>query len=276
MNAISEFVLKQGYLVLFASLFARQIGLPMPAPLFLVAAGALAAAGKLSLLALIGLTITACVLADWIWYEVGRRRGDKVFRFMHRFSRKPASRNHKIFARYGLSLLLIAKFVPGLDAVVQPLAGKAQTSRIAFLAFDAVGAGFYACAYTGLGYFFSNDLDRAGAYASRVGTLLAGLAFIGICIYFSHRLIQRHHAVSIVQALKSLPRADYPRGHCEDPEVAAQAIARQGPGRHEDGDRLGLQRHPADCRRESTWIELRPDRRQTGGIYSLSRQTGSG
>ena len=118
MNAISEFVLKQGYFVLFASLFARQIGLPMPAPLFLVAAGALAAAGKLNLVVLIGLTITACVLADWIWYEAGRRRGDKVFHFMRRFARNPVPHNHKIFARYGLSLLLIAKFVPGLDAVV--------------------------------------------------------------------------------------------------------------------------------------------------------------
>ena len=42
MNAIVEFVLKHGYAVLFAAIFAHQMGLPIPGPLFLLAAGALA------------------------------------------------------------------------------------------------------------------------------------------------------------------------------------------------------------------------------------------
>ena len=89
MNAIFQFVLKHGYSFLFAALFAHQIGFPLPGPLFLLAAGALAAAGKLSFLAVVGLTITACVLADWVWYEAGRRGGDKVLHFMHRFTTRP-------------------------------------------------------------------------------------------------------------------------------------------------------------------------------------------
>lgn len=198
MNAIFQFVLKHGYSILFAAIFARQIGLPLPGPLFLVSAGALAAAGKLGVLPVIGLTISACVLADWIWYEVGRRGGDKVLHFMHRFTRDPDfhDRNAKrIFARYGLPLLLVAKFVIGLDAVAPPLAGTWRTSRIRFLAFDAVGAGLYACVYGGLGYAFSHDLDRAAAYVSRVGTLLASLALVGISIYIAHRLVQRRRAI---------------------------------------------------------------------------------
>ena len=93
-----------------------RLGLPIPGPLFLLAAGALAAAGKLGFLAVIGLTITACVSADWIWYEAGRRGGDKVLHFMHRFTRDPDfhdRRAKRVFARYGLPLLLVAKFVPG-------------------------------------------------------------------------------------------------------------------------------------------------------------------
>ena len=194
MNAIFQFVLKHGYSFLFAALFAHQIGLPIPGPLFLLSAGALAAAGKLSLLATIGLTITACVLADWIWYEAGRRGGDKVLHFMHRFTRDPDfhdRRAKKVFARYGLPILLVAKFIPGLDAVAPPLAGTSRTSRVRFLALDAVGAGLYACAYGGLGFVFSHDLGRAVAYASRAGRLLAGLALVGICIYMVHRLLQR-------------------------------------------------------------------------------------
>lgn len=55
-----------------------QIGLPVPGPLFLLAAGALAATGKLGLVPALGLAVIACVLADWVWYEMGRRRGMKV------------------------------------------------------------------------------------------------------------------------------------------------------------------------------------------------------
>jgi membrane protein DedA with SNARE-associated domain len=197
-NAIFQFVLEHGYSILFVALFAHQIGLPIPGPLFLLSAGALAAAGKLNPVVVVGLTITACVLADWIWYEAGRRKGHKVLHFIHRFTRDPDfhdRRSKRVFARYGLPLLLVAKFVPGLDAVTPPLAGASHTSRVRFLAFDSVGAGLYACVYGGLGYAFSHDLDRAAAYVSRAGRLLIGLALVGICIYIAHRLLQRHRAV---------------------------------------------------------------------------------
>ncbi len=198
MNAISQYVLKHGYSILFAALFAHQIGFPIPGPLFLVSAGALAAAGKLGIVAIIGLTVIACVSADWIWYEAGRRGGDKVLHFMHRFTRDPDfhdRRAKKVFARYGLPILLVAKFIPGLDAVAPPLVGTSRTSRIHFLASDAVGAGLYACVYGGLGYMFSHDLGRATAYVSRAGRLLAGLALVGIGIYIVRKLIQRHRII---------------------------------------------------------------------------------
>lgn len=196
MSAILQFVLKHGYSFLFAAVFVRQIGFPIPGPVFLIAAGALAAAGKLGALAIVTLTIIACVSADWVWYEAGRRGGDKVLNFMHRFTRDPglhSRRAKEIFARYGLPLLLVAKFVPGLDAVAPPLAGTSCTSPVRFLAMDALGAGLYACVYGGLGFVFSHDLNRAVAYVPRAGALLLGLAALGVCLYsITLKLVQRH------------------------------------------------------------------------------------
>jgi len=198
MNAIVQFVVKHGYSILFVALFAHQIGLPIPGPLLLLAAGALAAAGKLSLVASIGLAVTACVLADWIWYEAGRRHGDKVLHFIHRLARDPDyhdRRAKEIFTRYGLLLLVLAKFVPGLDAVAPPLAGTSRTSRLRFLAFDIVGAGLYASTYAGLGHVFSHDLNRVAAYAGRAGTLFTGgLAFAGLSIYAGRKLVRRYRS----------------------------------------------------------------------------------
>ncbi len=207
MNDLVQFVLKHGYPILFAALFARQIGLPVPAPLFLLAAGALAAAGKLVLVAVVLLAITACVLGDWPWYEAGRRSGDKVLHFIHHFARDPDAHDRRAketFARYGPPILVIAKFVPGLDAVTPPLAGTSRTSRLRFLTFDVIGASLYSCAYAGLGYVFSHDLGCVAAYAGRAGTILAGLALAAVLIYTVRKLF---HGYRLTRESRLAPAA---------------------------------------------------------------------
>lgn len=194
MSAIVQFVLEHGYSVLFAALFAHQIGFPVPGPLFLLAAGALAKNGNLNFEPALFLAILACVLADWVWYEAGRRRGDKVLHFIHSLARDPDAHDRRAketFARYGPPLLLLCKFVPGLDAVVPPMAGASRTSRLRFLALETTGASLYSGAYAGLGYVFSHDLNRAATYASRAGKALAGLVFAGLCIYAAVRKLVR-------------------------------------------------------------------------------------
>ena len=204
MNAVVQFVVKHGYPILFAAIFARQIGLPVPAPLFLLAAGALAAVGKLNFFAAFALAVTGCVLADWAWYEAGRRWGNRVLHFLHRFSPDPDTADRRAkerFARYGPPLLVPAKFVPGLDAVVPPLAGTSRTSRVRFLAFETVGASLWSGGYAGMGYFFSQDLSRAAAYVGRVGRLAAVLAFAGLCIYAIPKLVRWRRYMRISQTL---------------------------------------------------------------------------
>ena len=208
MHSVLYFVTRHGYSVLFGAVFAHQLGLPIPGPLFLIAAGALAATGKMGLVVALVLAVTACVLADWPWYEAGRRQGDRVLHFIHRFTRDPDAHNRrakKTFARYGPPILLIAKFVPGLDAVTPPLAGISRTSRIRFFGLDAVGAGLYSCAYAGLGYVFSHDLDRAAAYAGRAGTVFAVLLVAALAIFAARYLVRRYR---LTQAYGSGGRQD--------------------------------------------------------------------
>lgn len=211
MNAIVQVIVKHGYSILFAAIFGRQIGLPLPAPLFLLAAGALAAAGKLSLVPALGVAVTACVLADWVWYEAGRRRGDKVLHFIRRFMRVPDAhdrRSKRVFARHGNLILVLDKFVPGLDAVAPPLAGTSGTSRMLFLAFETLGASLWSTAYTGIGYVFSHDLDRAAAYVGGAGTLLAGLALAALSIFAARKLVRWHRCTResrFVRAQQPIP-----------------------------------------------------------------------
>lgn len=195
MKAILQFVLEHGYSILFGVLFAHQLGFPLPGPLFLLAAGALAAAGKLNFPVVLGLAVVAIVLADWPWYEAGRRWGDRVVHFIHRLTRDPDYHDRKAkktFARYGPPILMVSKFVPGLDAVAPPLAGTSRTSRVRFLTFDAAGAALYSSTYAGLGYVFSDDLDRAAAYVGRAGAVLAGLVVTAVLILLVVKLVQSY------------------------------------------------------------------------------------
>ena len=195
MNTVFDFLMKHGYSVLFAAVFVHQVGLPVPGPLFLIAAGALAAGGKMGVVVAFVVAVIACVLADWPWYEAGRRQGDRVLHFIHRLTRDPDAhdrRAKRIFSNYGPPILLISKFVPGLDAVVPPLAGTSRTGRVHFLTFDAIGAGLYACAYGGLGYVLSHDLNRAAAYAGGAGTVLALLVAAVLAILGARLLVRRY------------------------------------------------------------------------------------
>ena len=67
MNEVSAFVSQYGELALFAIVFVGQIGLPLlPAVPILLAAGALAGAGKIGLTGAIVLPVIACLAGDLI------------------------------------------------------------------------------------------------------------------------------------------------------------------------------------------------------------------
>ena len=195
MDAIVQFLVRHGYSVLFASVFARQMCLPVPAILFLLAAGALAGSGRLSLAIALGLAVLACLLADLVWYEAGRRWGNQILHLIYGLALDPEAairRSKENFELHGSQTLLVAKFVVGLDATAPPLAGLSGTSRLRFIAFDAVGSALWSGAYVGLGYVFSKDLDRAASYASSLGEVSAAVLFAGLTIYVGRKLVRWH------------------------------------------------------------------------------------
>jgi membrane protein DedA with SNARE-associated domain len=127
MNAIAELLVKHGYPVLFASVFARQMWLPIPASLVPIAAGALAASERMTLAVALGFAILACWLADILWYEAGRLWGDPILHFIYGLALDPEAaprRSKEAFLRHGPRTLMLVKFVLGLDAATSPPASE--------------------------------------------------------------------------------------------------------------------------------------------------------
>src|SRR5216684_296553 len=116
MNELTQFLMSHGAAVLFAIVFVEQAGLPLPSAPWLLAAGALSATGKLNVVLALAMTALACVVADSIWFYVGRMGGKRVLRLFCRLSLAPntcVGRTKGLFARHGLQSLIVAKFVPG-------------------------------------------------------------------------------------------------------------------------------------------------------------------
>jgi rhodanese-related sulfurtransferase len=121
---------------------------------------------------------------------VGRKWGSKAMRLLCRFTADPrgCSRNaQEKFQRYGLPVLCVAKFLPGLDLVMPPLGGAEGVSAPVFLALDTVGSLLWSGLYVGLGYLFSNQLDMAIGWVTHFGTGLSIAIGVPIALYAGWR-----------------------------------------------------------------------------------------
>ena len=179
------------YLILWAVVFARQVCLPVPANLFLLTAGALVHRGEVNIGLVMTMGLLGCLAGDLVWFEAGRHWGRQIMRILCTFSSDPhycAQRAHKVFERWGLRCLLVAKFIPGLDGVTPPLAGIEGATRRAFLIYDSVGSFLWTALYVGIGYLFSERLTIVMASMARFGNLIAAGVGIPIMCYVGWRV----------------------------------------------------------------------------------------
>jgi membrane protein DedA with SNARE-associated domain/rhodanese-related sulfurtransferase len=205
---LSNHALSMTYLILWVAVFARQICLPVPANLFLLTAGALARGGGLNMSVVICVGILGCLAGDLLWFEAGRHWGSQIMRVLCAFSSDPhycAQRAHKVFGRWGVRSLILAKFIPGLDGVTPPLAGIEGSERSAFLAYDSLGSFLWTAMYAGLGYLFANRLTLIAASMARFGAVLAAVIGIPLACYVVWRIAIMAHVLRHLRLRRITP-----------------------------------------------------------------------
>jgi membrane protein DedA with SNARE-associated domain len=194
MNSLVEFLVRHGYLLLFVWVLAEQSGLPIPSAPLLLAAGALAGTHRMNLAMTIALPAAATAICDVFWYEFGRLRGVKVLQWLCRVSLEPDTCVHRTqvrFERNGPWELVVAKFVPGLNAVASPLAGIIRMPWQRFAILDGLGTLLWVTAYIGTGYVFSNELDDVALRLAFLGRGLIALLFAGLLLYIGGKYFKR-------------------------------------------------------------------------------------
>ena len=87
--------------------------------------------------------LAASLLADTVWFLIGRWQGHRVLRTVCRLSLSPDScvrGTEDLFERAGMPSLLYAKFIPGYNMIAPPLAGAMSKTAVSFLFWDALGS----------------------------------------------------------------------------------------------------------------------------------------
>jgi membrane protein DedA with SNARE-associated domain/rhodanese-related sulfurtransferase len=174
----------------------------------LLAAGALSAQKQISFPLALGVAVAASVTADSIWFFIGRTHGHRVLRLLCKLSLEPTTcvrRTQDSFGRRRGTMLLFAKFVPGLSTLAPPVAGENGMSYGLFLLYDGLGSIFWVGAAMVCGRFFGDLLKRNPSLLDWVGRFSGALLILGVIAFFIGRLVRRRMVLKSLVASRLEP-----------------------------------------------------------------------
>lgn len=188
-QSLASLIAQYGLLVVALNVFVDQIGLPVPAMPTLIVAGAMAAAGHLSIGPVFAWSVAACVAPDCAWYLVGHAYGIRVLKTLCRISLEPdscVSQTQTRFERWGINSLLVAKFVPGLAIIAPPLAGAMRVGWPRFVLLSAMGASLWVGFGLAAGALFRSQIEMLLMRLQDIGSvagIVIGAALVGYVLY---------------------------------------------------------------------------------------------
>ena len=193
MNNIVAAISHHGYLLVFLIVFAEAAGLPAPAAVALVAAGAAAAAHILSVPVAFGVALVPMLLGDVLLFLLGRYTGWSLLTFLCGLSMNPETcilRSAESFYKRGRITLLFAKFIPGVNTMAAPLAGSMKMKFTQFLQLDFIGASLYILAYGGLGFIFRDFVATITHGLQSASHAIAEITIAALIVFAVYRVVQ--------------------------------------------------------------------------------------
>jgi membrane protein DedA with SNARE-associated domain/rhodanese-related sulfurtransferase len=200
---LHDLVEQYGPALVFVNVLAASIGLPVPAMPALVLFGAMASMHPDSvgtqILSVLVLSIFATLIGDSAWYMAGRIYGGNTLKTLCKLSLSRdtcVKKTERFFGRWGVRVLAVAKFVPGLSIVSIPMAGAMHTPYRTFLTYDSIGAALWSGVGLTIGALFAEQLDMLFAAASHYGKM-TGLIVVGLLLlYAAYRWTRRRQLLN--------------------------------------------------------------------------------
>jgi membrane protein DedA with SNARE-associated domain/rhodanese-related sulfurtransferase len=191
MDSLLTEISRYGVPLLAGVVFLEAMGLPLPASLALLIAGASSARGSLRPEVTLAAALAAMLCADNLLYFAGRYTGWWLLRILCRLSLNPEScilRAAGSFYRRGRYLLLFAKFVPGINSLAPPLAGSMKMPYHQFVLLDLAGASVYVGVYWTAGFLLSDILGPVVKGLDTFSRVIGVLIAIAVIIYLAYQV----------------------------------------------------------------------------------------
>lgn len=210
MNSFTQLLLVHGYSFVFFYVFGVGIGIPIPADPLLLIMGALVGDHRYSFVPAFFAALFPAMLADYIWYEIGRYKGSSVLRLICRLAIEPDTcvrSTRTTFTKRGISTLYIAKFLPGMSLISMPMAGVIGMSRRRFLLADFIGCALWIGTYMATGIVFHGYVDslilQFGLFGKRAGMVV----LTAVALFIAYKYLQRWRILRELRANRITPAA---------------------------------------------------------------------
>jgi membrane protein DedA with SNARE-associated domain/rhodanese-related sulfurtransferase len=199
---------QHGVLWLSLAVFIQALGLPVPMAVALILAAAESARGHLSPVGVLGGSLVGMVSGDGLMYLLGRKTGWWLLGTLCRVSLNPEScvvTSADTFHRRGRSLLVVAKFLPGINTMAPPLAGSMHMRWWSFVWLDAAGSSLYIGAYFIVGFLCSDAVAGVIGFYERFGHLTTAVVLILLTAYAVWLLWSSWQARGLVRLVPHAP-----------------------------------------------------------------------
>jgi membrane protein DedA with SNARE-associated domain/rhodanese-related sulfurtransferase len=206
---LHELVDRFGPAIVFVNVLGAALGLPVPAMPTMIVVGAsievMALKGPSVWPPLVGVLLVAMaggVLGDLVWFQGGRKYGDRTLKTLCKLSLSRdtcVKKTERFFGRWGVRVLLVAKFIPGLSLVSVPLAGAMGVRLRSFIAHDGVGVGLWAAVGLALGVTFAAELEMLFSMISQLGKQAGLVVAVALVLYVAYRWWRRRTLMATLE-----------------------------------------------------------------------------
>jgi membrane protein DedA with SNARE-associated domain/rhodanese-related sulfurtransferase len=198
---LHDLVARYGPAIVFLNVMGSALGLPVPAmPTLIVVGASVQMMGSAThsvlphLLAVLCIAVAGGLIGDMVWFQGGRRYGDRTLKTICTLSLSRdtcVKKTERFFGRWGVRVLIVAKFIPGLSLVSVPLAGAMGVRARSFILHDGLGVALWAGVGLALGVIFSAQLEMLFGMMSVFGRRAALFIGVALVLYVAYRWWRR-------------------------------------------------------------------------------------
>lgn len=168
---------RYGLWALFVACLAEGFGIPLPGQTLLIACALMAAGGHLDILSVVAVAWIGTQLGDVIGYAIGRRGLQRVLNDRVGRGLRLASAA-RLFDRWGIGLLVAARFLDGIRQTSNLAAGLLGMSWRRFLIGTLAGTSLWVLVFGVGAYYLDRDFQRILDWLRPLGPVALALTLV--------------------------------------------------------------------------------------------------